>query len=85
MIQACAWTSVVQIADSRTRLSGRIRLSENDAPILQVLTSGMQIHEEYAEKTEKGLLIQGNVEVWVLCATEDDAQPVTCVAADISI
>ena len=79
VIQACAWTSVVQIADSRTRLSGRIRLSENDAPILQVLTSGMQIHEEYAEKTEKGLLLQGNVEVWVLCATEDDAQPMICV------
>ena len=77
--QTCVWTPVVQIADSRTRLSGRIKLSETDAAIMQILASGLQIHEEYAEKTEKGLLIQGNVEVWVLCATEDDAQPVACV------
>ncbi|MDO4260754.1 MAG: DUF3794 domain-containing protein [Eubacteriales bacterium] len=74
------WDHVRQVSDSRARVSGRMKLSEAEAGVMQILSTGAQIHGDYVEKTEKGLLIQGSVELWVLYATADDAQPLACAS-----
>lgn len=72
------WDFVQRISDSRARVSGRMKLSDADAKVLQILNSGAQIHLDHAEQNERGVLAQGTVEMWVLYATSDDAQPVAC-------
>jgi len=72
------WDYVQQVSDSRTRVTGRMKLAETDAKILQILSSGVQLHLDHTEKTERGLLMQGNIELWVLYATADDAEPLAC-------
>lgn len=72
------WDYVRGVADSRARVSGRMKLSESEPKILQILSSGMQVHLDHSEQNESGLLVQGTAELWVLYAAEDDAQPLAC-------
>lgn len=72
------WDHVPQVSDSRARVSGRMKLSDTEPGILQVLSSGMQIHSDHTERTESGLLIQGTAELWVLYAASDDSLPMAC-------
>ena len=75
-----AWDYVQGVTDARARTGGRLKLGESDPPVLQVLTSGAQIHMGHTERTEKGLQVQGTAEPWILYAASDDAQPVACVS-----
>lgn len=75
----CVWDFVKNVSDSRARVSGRMKLAEQDMKPLQLLTTGAQLHLEHSEKTDRGLLLQGNMELWVLYTTTDDAQPLACV------
>lgn len=74
------WDYVQQVSDSRTRVNGRVKLGEEDPKMLQILNSGAQLHLDHTEKTERGLLIQGNIEFWTLYTTEDDARPLGCLS-----
>lgn len=76
--QSHTWDYVQQVSDSRARVSGRMKLKDTDPKVLQILSSGAQLHLDHTEKNERGLLIQGNVELWVLYAASDDAQPLAC-------
>lgn len=72
------WDYVQQASDSRARVSGRMKLGDADPKMLQILSSGSRLHLEHAEKSTGGLLLQGNMEMWALYATPDDAQPLAC-------
>jgi hypothetical protein len=74
-----AWNQMQQSTDSRARIAGRMKLSENDAPVLQILSSSVRLHLEHGEMTDAGLLLQGNVELMVLYTTSDDTMPLACV------
>lgn len=76
--QSHTWDYVQQVSDSRARAAGRMKLGETDPKVLQILSSGAYLHLDHAAKNERGLLIQGNVELWTLYATSDDAQPLAC-------
>lgn len=78
-----AWDFVRNISDSRARVSGRVKLSDTDPKVLQILSSGAQVHLDHAERSERGVLIQGTVELWVLYATPDDAQPLACAVHSV--
>ncbi|MCD8197669.1 MAG: DUF3794 domain-containing protein [Lachnospiraceae bacterium] len=79
-LQTCVWEFVSRTSDSRARVSGRMKLEETDPKLLQVLASGTELHADYTEQNEQGLLIQGMLELWVLYAAEDDSQPLACAA-----
>lgn len=72
------WSFVRSVSDSRARVSGRVKLAEADPKMLQILSSGARLHLDHTEKSERGVLAQGTVELWVLYATSDDAQPMAC-------
>lgn len=72
------WNFVRNVSDSRARVSGRMKLSDADPKMLQILSSGAQIHLDHSERNEQGVLARGTVELWVLYATSDDAQPLAC-------
>jgi len=72
------WDYVKNVSDSRARVSGHLKLEENDPKVLQILTSGALLHLDHAERNEGGLFIQGNIEFWALYATSDDNQPLAC-------
>lgn len=72
------WDLVQNLSDSRARVSGRMKLGETDPKVLQILCSGAQVHVDHTGKTEQGVLVQGTVELWVLYAASDDAQPLAC-------
>lgn len=74
-----AWDDICQMTDSRARVSGRMKIPEQSPEMMQILCAGIGIHTDYSERTEQGILIQGNVEVWVLYASTDDAMPFACV------
>lgn len=76
--QSHTWDYVQQVSDSRARVAGRMKLNDTDPKVLQILSSGVQLHLDHAEKNERGLLLQGNVELWVLYAASEDAQPLAC-------
>lgn len=76
--QQYTWDFVRNVSDSRARVSGRMKLSDADPKVLQILSSGAQIHLDHSERNERGVLAQGTVELWVLYATSDDAQPLAC-------
>lgn len=76
--QQYAWDFVRNVSDSRARVSGRMKLSDTDPKVLQILSSGAQIHSDHAEKNERGVMLQGTVDLWVLYAASDDAQPLAC-------
>lgn len=73
------WDYIPQVSDSRARVSGRMKLSDTEPGILQILHSGMQIQSDHTERTEQGLLVQGTAELWVLYAASDDSQPMACM------
>lgn len=72
------WDFVTNVSDSRARVTGRMKLPEEAPNVLQVISFGGQIHLDHTERNERGLLLQGNVELWVLYAASDDAQPIAC-------
>ena len=72
------WSFVKNLSDSRARVNGRMKLKETDPKVLQILSSGAQVHLDHAEQREQGLTVQGTVELWVLYAASDDAQPIAC-------
>lgn len=72
------WDLVRHLSDSRARVSGRMKLGETDPKVMQILSSGAQVHLDHTERTEQGVLAQGTVELWVLYAASDDAQPIAC-------
>lgn len=72
------WDYIPQVSDSRARVSGRMKLSDTEPGILQILHSGMQLHPDHTERTGQGLLVQGSAELWVLYAASDDTQPLAC-------
>ncbi|MBR5509921.1 MAG: DUF3794 domain-containing protein [Lachnospiraceae bacterium] len=72
------WDFVKGISDSRARVGGRMKLSDTEPKMMQILNAGTRLHLDHAERNEKGILTQGNVELWVLYATSDDAQPLAC-------
>ncbi|MEZ3504171.1 MAG: DUF3794 domain-containing protein [Lachnospiraceae bacterium] len=76
--QQYVWDFVRNVSDSRARVSGRMKLSETDPGVMQILTAGAQIHLDHAEQSERGVTAQGTIELWVLYATSDDAQPLAC-------
>lgn len=76
--QDYVWDYVQQVSDSRARTSGRMKLGETDPKVLQILSSGARLHLDRTERKESGLLLQGNLELWVLYAASDDAQPLAC-------
>lgn len=76
--QEYEWNYVQNLSDSRARVNGRMKLGETDPNVLQILSSGAQVHLEHAERKEQGVLVQGTVELWVLYAAADDAQPLAC-------
>lgn len=73
-----AWTFVPGISDSRARAGGRMKLPETAPGMLQILQTGAAVHLDHMERCERGILLQGNVALWVLYAASDDAQPVAC-------
>lgn len=81
--QQYEWDFVKNVSDSRARVSGRMKLKETDPGVMQILNSGARIHMDHSEQTERGVLVQGNVELWVLYATSDDAQPLACAINSI--
>lgn len=72
------WDDVRNISDSRARVSGRMKLSDAEPKVLQILSCGAQLHLDHSERNERGVLVQGTVELWVLYAASDDAQPLAC-------
>lgn len=76
--QQYIWDFVRNVSDSRARVSGRMKLSDTVPKILQILSNGAQVHMDHAERNERGVLIQGTIDLWVLYATSDDAQPLSC-------
>ena len=72
------WDFVKGISDSRARVQGRMKLSDAEPKMLQILNAGTMLHLEHTEQSERGVLTQGNVELWILYATSDDAQPLAC-------
>lgn len=76
--QEYEWDPVRGLSDSRARVNGRMKLEDADPKVLQILSSGAQVHLEHTEKKEQGVLVQGTVELWVLYAASDDAQPLAC-------
>ena len=74
-----SWDMVKGISDSRARVGGRMKLSDADPKMLQILNAGTTLHLDHTERNERGVLAQGNAELWVLYATSDDAQPIACV------
>lgn len=76
--QQYAWDFVRNVSDSRARVSGRMKLRDTEARILQILCTGVQVHLDHTEKKERGVLAQGTVELWVLYAASDDSQPLAC-------
>lgn len=72
------WDHILQVSDSRARVSARPTIGEADPDMMQILCVGGQVHSDYTEVSAQGLKMQGNVELWVLYATEDDAQPFAC-------
>ena len=74
-----AWDFVQGIPDARAMAGGRLKTEDAGPFILQVLCAGAQIHVGHAERTEKGLQVQGTAEPWVLCAASDDACPLACI------
>lgn len=76
--QSYEWNFVKNISDSRARVNGRMKLEDAEPKVLQILTCGALVHQDHAERTEQGVLIQGTVELWVLYAASDDAQPLAC-------
>ena len=76
--QQYEWDFVRNVSDSRARMGGRMKLKDTDPKILQILCTGAQVHLDHTEQSEQGLLAQGTVELWVLYATSDDAQPLAC-------
>ena len=73
------WDDICQMTDSRARISGRMKIPEQNPEMLQILCAGIHIHTDYSERTEQGILVQGNAESWVLYASTDDAMPYACV------
>ncbi|MBS6396274.1 MAG: DUF3794 domain-containing protein [Clostridiales bacterium] len=78
--QQYAWDYVQNVMDSRTRVGGRMKLSESEPGMLQLLNAGTRIHLDHAERSERGVLAQGTAELWVLYAASDDGQPLACAA-----
>lgn len=72
------WTFVSGMSDSRARTGGRMKLPETAPGMLQILHTGAAVHLDHTERSERGVLLQGNVTLWVLYAAADDAQPVAC-------
>lgn len=72
------WDHMLQVSDSRARVSARPSLGEAEPDMMQILCVGGQVHSDYTELSAQGLKVQGNVELWVLYATEDDAQSFAC-------
>ncbi len=79
--QAYGWELVSSASDSRARVSGRVKLGEADPRLLQVLASAADLHVEYTERTERGLLVQGTLALHVLYAAEDDSQPLAGISS----
>lgn len=76
--QKYTWDFARGVSDSRARVNGRMKLSETDPKVMQILSSGARVHMEHSEKSEQGVLVQGTLELWVLYASSDDAQPLAC-------
>lgn len=76
--QQYGWDLVHSVSDSRARVGGRMKLKDADPKVLQILCSGAQIHLDHTEQNEQGVLAQGTIELWVLYAASDDAQPLAC-------
>ena len=76
--QKYTWDFARGVSDSRARVSGRMKLSETDPKVMQILSAGARVHMEHSEKSEQGVLVQGTLELWVLYASSDDAQPLAC-------
>ncbi len=76
--QQYEWDFVRNVSDSRARMGGRMKLKDTDPKILQILCTGAQVHLDHTEQSKQGLLAQGTVELWVLYAASDDAQPLAC-------
>ena len=74
-----SWDMVKGISDSRARVGGRMKLSDTDPKMLQILSAGTMLHLDHTERNERGVLVQGNAELWVLYATSEDGQPLACV------
>ena len=72
------WDYVQGALDSRARVSGRMQLADTEPKMLQTLNTGALLHLEHVEKAEQGITAQGTVELWVLYASSDDAQPLAC-------
>lgn len=81
--QQYEWDFVKNISDSRARVSGRLKLKDTDPKVMQILNTGAQIHLEHTEQNDQGVLIQGTVELWILYASSDDAQPLACTTHSI--
>lgn len=78
--QQYSWDFVESISDSRARAGDRMKLKDTDPKVLQILSSGAQVHLDHTERTEQGVLTQGTLDLWVLYATSDDSQPLACAA-----
>lgn len=74
------WDEMVQAADSRIRIAGKVKIADTDPEMMQLLCTGGEVHADYAALTNEGLKIQGTAEVWVLCAAAEDAQPLVCIS-----
>lgn len=77
--QQYEWDFVRSVSDSRARVGGRMKLKDTDPQILQILSTGAQVHLDHTEQSGQGVLAQGTVELWVLYATSDDSQPLACI------
>ena len=51
--QEYAWDFVRSLSDSRARAGGRMKLGDADPKVLQILSSGAQVHLEHTEKKEQ--------------------------------
>ena len=76
--QQYEWDYVRSLSDSRARVSGRLKLKDTDPKMMQILNTGAQVHLEHTERSDQGVLIQGTVELWILYASAEDAQPLAC-------
>ena len=77
--QQYEWDFVQSVSDSRDK-SGRTHEAERyrTRDPSDFVQRRPRSNLEHTEQNEQGMLAQGTVELWVLYATSDDAQPLAC-------
>lgn len=69
---------MLQAADARARVGGRMKLPEDMPGMIQILSSFAELHPDYVKPTQQGLNLQGSLQLFVLYASADDGQPFAC-------